>query len=456
MPSLYRHSALLFALALLALALACAPAPAPAPAPPQGLVLPPQELAPLFKRGDGDGCLLRPAYQAERASDYLVRYFECWTRSAPKHSRAELWALAQPLVDEPGLGVNLRKRPQGWYQALWRAAGGRAYPNTDWKGLTLGPCNLRVLPSREPDFAQGPGGGFPFDRLQQTSLPGGLPVRVWLVSPRGDWLVAETPLALGWLPVRAVGRLSAEQAAQWQQGPFVTVTRDGGPLRTPDGGFLCDAALGWLLPRREGGRAAWRVRFPLAAPGGRAKLGGAFLPRGAAAPFPLSLTPANLEQVAGPLLGRPYDWGGQWGGRDCSALTRDLLAPFGLWLPRNSADQAKAGVEHIPLDGLGNQKKQELIMRRGIPWLSLLYMPGHVMLYVGAPQGQPLVLQALWGLKTRTPQGQGRLVVGRVVLSGLNPGEQLPDLAQPEGLLLPRVTTLALLAPPEELCPRTD
>ncbi|MCF8043089.1 MAG: SH3 domain-containing protein [Desulfarculaceae bacterium] len=447
MHPIRRHIALLIILA--ALGLACAPAQAP-------LRLPPQELAPLLPRAGQGGCLLRPQYQQERAAEYLARYFACWARSTPKHSRDELLSLAQAVMEKPGLGINLRPRPQGWYGKLWREAGGDAYPDADWKGLTLRPCNLRVLPTLEPDFEAGPGGGFPFDRLQQTSLPGGLPVRVWHVSPGGDWLVAETPLALGWLPTRAVGRLTPQQATRWMNGPFVAVTKDQTPVRSLGGGFVFNAALGWLLPLEPGQSGAWRVRAPLGSVQGEAVLGPCALPLDAAAPFPLPLTPANLGAVARPLLGQPYDWGGQWGRRDCSALTRDLLAPFGLWLPRNSSDQAKAGARNIPLEGLGEAEKRALILKRGLPWLSLLYLPGHVMLYLGAPDGQPLVLQALWGLKTRGPQGEGRRLVGRVVISGLNPGAELPDLARPEGLLLPRLTTLVVLAPPHGLCPQTE
>ena len=448
MHPIRRHIALLTILA--ALGLACAPAP------PQPLLLPPQEIGALLPRAGQGGCLLRPQYQAARAVDYLARYFDCWTRSAPKHGGEELCSLAQPVKDKPGLGINLRPRPTGWHQELWQKAGGPAYPSTDWQGLTLRPCNLRVLPTREPDFEEGPRGGFPFDRLQQTSLPGGLPVRVWHVSPGGDWLVAETPLALGWLPVGAVGRLTPEQAGLWMKGPFLAVTRDQTPVRTLGGGFVFKAALGWLLPLEPSRGDAWRVRAPLGSVRGEAVLGPCALPLNAAAPFPLPLTPANLGAVARPLLGQPYDWGGQWGRRDCSALTRDLLAPFGLWLPRNSADQAKAGTENIFLEGLGDAEKRALIVKRGIPWLSLLYLPGHVMLYLGAPQGQPLVLQALWGLKTLGPRGEGRRLVGRVVITGLSPGAELPDLARPDGLLLPRLTTLVLLAPPQGVCPQAD
>ncbi|MBU1273833.1 MAG: SH3 domain-containing protein [Proteobacteria bacterium] len=450
MHSIRRHTALLLILAALGLSLACAPAP------PQALRLPLQELDSLLPRPGQGGCLLRPGYQAQRAADYLARYFDCWTRPTPRHSLAELWSLAQPVVEKPGLGINLRPRPETWYQTLWQEAGGPAYPSADWKGLTLGPCHLRVLPTAEPDFSTGPGGGFPFDRLQQTSLPGGLPVRVWHVSPRGDWLVAETPLALGWLPAGAVARVGPEQARRWMKGPFLAVTRDQTPVRALGGGFVFDASLGCLLPLDGRQGSLWPVLAPLGVVRGEAVLGRCTLPLSSAAPFPLPFTPANLLALARPLLGEPYDWGGQWGYRDCSALTRDLLAPFGLWLPRNSADQARAGAEAVSLDGLDDNEKQELILKRGLPWLSLLYLPGHVMLYLGAPGGEPRVLQSLWGFKTRGPAGEGRRLVGRVVVSDLTPGAELPDLARPEGLLLHRLSAMALLAPPQALCPKSD
>ena len=101
----------------------------------------------------------------------------------------------------------------------------------------------------------------------------------------------------------------------------------------------------------------------------------------------------------------------------------------------------------VALEGLGDAAKVATIRREGVPWLSLLYLPGHVMLYLGSPEGEPRVLHAMWGLKTRGPQGEGRRVVGRVVITSLSPGAALPELARPEGLLLPRISALVILAP---------
>ena len=446
-----RPLSLIFLLAGLALGpAACCTAPSP----PSGAVITlPQDLAALAPRPGSTGCLVRPAWQKERAADYLRSYFDCWQRTMPRHTRQELFELADKVILEPGAGENLRPHAKGWARGLWEKAGGEAYPSADWPGLTLRACDLRVLPSKRPDFGDQPGGGYPFDRLQQTSLPAGLPVRVWHVSPRGDWLVAETPLALGWLPRAAVARLSPTQAQVWQGGPFLAVTRDQGDLRDEKGRFVMDAALGWLLPLRGRTPRAWRVLLPRAGAGERTELSAAYLPRAAGAPFPLALTPAHLTALAQPLLGRPYGWGGLGGHRDCSSLVRDLMAPFGLWLPRNSADQARTGQKVISLAGLDDAAKLALIREQGIPWLCLLYLPGHVMLYLGSPGGSPRVLHAMWGLKTRGPGGEGRRVVGRVVITDLYPGAHLPSLARPEGLVLPRISALVLLAPPGALCP---
>lgn len=57
------------------------------------------------------------------------------------------------------------------------------------------------------------------------------------------------------------------------------------------------------------------------------------------------------------MMGQHYGWGGMFGLRDCSAMTRDLLAPFGIWLPRNSVAQARTG-SVLPLEGMSTAEKK--------------------------------------------------------------------------------------------------
>ena len=57
----------------------------------------------------------------------------------------------------------------------------------------------------------------------------------------------------------------------------------------------------------------------------------------------LKFTKENLNMIVREVSKTNYGWGGLYGQRDCSSMLRDLYAPFGIWLPRNSSRQAKIG-----------------------------------------------------------------------------------------------------------------
>ncbi|MDD4365074.1 MAG: hypothetical protein PHF19_04965, partial [Synergistales bacterium] len=60
-------------------------------------------------------------------------------------------------------------------------------------------------------------------------------------------------------------------------------------------------------------------------------------------------------------------------------------------------------------------------------------------------EGKPLVFHSLWGLRTLDDGGKaGRHIIGRTVITTLEPGRELPRI-DPEGSLLNRVTELVLL-----------
>jgi hypothetical protein len=75
--------------------------------------------------------------------------------------------------------------------------------------------------------------------------------------------------------------------------------------------------------------------------------------------------------------------------------------------------------------------------------------PGHVMVYIGQRDGQPVVLHATWGLKTVKGNGYGRKVIGAAVITTLEPGLERNDLARPEGVLLESVYAISVLPGPK-------
>ncbi len=103
----------------------------------------------------------------------------------------------------------------------------------------------------------------------------------------------------------------------------------------------------------------------------------------------------------------------------------DLFAPFGIWLPRNSSRQAQAG-EVLPLGELFGEEKEKAILDGGIPFLTLIWMKGHIGLYLGEHQGRAAFLHNVWGVKTESFWGEeGRAIVGKTVVTTLQPGAEL-------------------------------
>lgn len=396
---------------------------------------------------------MKPKRQAARVRVFLAKYFQCWHGSrgdyGPQGVRDELAKFAA----EPGFGENLLPRDPAWLDGIAWSLDLAGYPNADWPGITVEAVSLRLLPSADPILGavDRPGQGFAFDRLQQSAAPPNLPVWVHHHTRDGSWLLVESPIAWGWLPAASVARMSPGQTAAFEKGPFRAVVRDGVAMQSQAGRFLFHASLGCLLPALDGGGSdgMWAaVRDHK----GRAVLMRAQASPGGTEAFPLELNSANLARLANRMMGSPYGWGGQFGNRDCSSTLMDLFSPFGLWLPRNSGDQARRGGRLLDLAGLTAPEKRSTIANQGIPLLSLVWLPGHIMLYLGQAEGQPVVFHNAWGLKTWSLfKGEGRRIIGRAVVTGLEPGAELPQLARPQGLLINRVEGLVLLARPGEL-----
>ena len=88
------------------------------------------------------------------------------------------------------------------------------------------------------------------------------------------------------------------------------------------------------------------------------------------------------------MMGQPYGWGGYLFNRDCSLAMRDLFVPFGVWLPRNSSAQAKAW-QYISFVKASPAGKEGIIKDEGVPFATLLWLRGHITLYIGTYKANP-------------------------------------------------------------------
>lgn len=102
-------------------------------------------------------------------------------------------------------------------------------------------------------------------------------------------------------------------------------------------------------------------------------------------------TTNNLLYRANEALGTPYSWGdSDENGMDCSSTLQGLFKCFGIIIPRNSSQQIKLSANIVNLSEMSLTGKLDTIT--DLPIGSILYMPGHVMMYLGEYNGIPYII----------------------------------------------------------------
>jgi len=146
---------------------------------------------------------------------------------------------------------------------------------------------------------------------------------------------------------------------------------------------------------------------------------------------PLPFTAKNVAMLAKEFYGEPYGWGGSYECRDCSATTRDFLGAFGIFLRRNSSKQAKDG-KSIYIKGLSKRKKKKKIIKDAEPFRSLLYVPGHIVLYLGQYKGEPVIMHTYWGIRKKN---RTKLITARTIITTTEPGKERSDIREKSKLI---------------------
>ena len=420
----------------------------------------PQDLAVFAEQVGAHTPLLSEGAQQAADTFATERLFAPWRqqRTGVVVATVAPYGIAEGNIRERGFAENLLP----WSAALWRGiaenCNAAAFPSLAPRGQVAGQIgdgnpnsaiitrntSLRVLPTLRPMFTNParPGQGYPFDMLQNSAIWVGTPVYVAHSSLDGAWLYCEASFASGWVPAQDVAFTDAVFRAQYQRGRYMAIVRDQTALTDVNGRFLAQAHIGAVFPlaRMVPGEPL-AVLLPRRDLSGQAVLWEALVEAQAGVLRPLPLTAGAVADIGNRMMGQAYGWGGLYEDRDCSATLRDLFAPFGIWLPRNSAAQGKAGAV-INLENLTGRAKEQLIAERGVPFRTLLWMPGHIVLYVGQWNGKPAVFHTIWGLRTLEQGKEGRLVIGRTAVTSLEPGKTIPEV---QTMLLERIASMVLL-----------
>ena len=369
--------------------------------------------------------------------EYEHSYFSVWNYKGIKTSLADAkWAHKRYKAGNT-YGENLQLLKKDFFDTTLENANFEEYDTLNKKALSLKKLNIRAMPSDKPvllDPSEA-GEGFPFDYLQNSLISANKPLLVSHYSKDGEWAFVESSFAFGWVKSRNIALIKDKYTEVWQRAEQVFVTKEGSSIYSQDGHFLFKSRVGMMFPLIDEDKESYTVLTiakykydkPLYI---ESKISKKIVHKGI-----LDFNSENINRIINEVSKTNYGWGGIYAQRDCSSTLRDFYAPFGLWLPRNSYKQSKVG-KRISLDGLSNEEKIRIIKEKAIPFRTLLYKQGHIVLYVGIHQGKIIIYQNIWGIKTLEDGKEGRFIIGRPIFSSLEVGSNLRDYDKNSSILV--------------------
>ncbi|MDP3300901.1 MAG: SH3 domain-containing protein [Sulfuricurvum sp.] len=342
--------------------------------------------------------------------------------AAPICSKEAQWPIS---AFTGGYGSNLKPIDPTWIPQLVVQSNFLAFSTVNKPAITTKWMNIRVFPTSKPLYKNPtkPGEGYPFDLLQNSSVAFNEPIFISHYSKDGSWVYIFTNNASGWVESDGVRVITQEQIKLIQDKEKVFITQDQIPLYDESNKFIAYSRIGMVLPLIEETSEGFKVLF-LKSSGSTEEM---MVPKDVGHIGRHLLNKEDLTKIGMHLLRNTYGWGGMFEERDCSSMIRDYLTPFGIWLPRNSASQAKKG-EVISFNGLDNSQKIALIKEKGIPFETILYKKGHVLLYIGTYENNVMVMHNIWGIRTIDTTGKkGRDIVGKAVITTLQLGREVEN-----------------------------
>jgi len=294
-----------------------------------------------------------------------------------------------------------------------------AQPQTIRWSMVVKRTSMRTFPTTDRIFK--PDSGTDLDRFQETGLFPSDILAILHESADGLWYFAQSYNYLAWVQKKDVALGSrSEIFAYAADKEFITVT--GSKVNTtyiPGKPAISELQLDMgttlpLVPSNEHKNnvhgqnpyASFVVLLPTRLTDGTLKIERALIARNKDLHRGyLPYTEKNLVRQSFKFLGERYGWGESYNARDCTGFVGAVYKTFGLMMPRNSGDQGKSrtGINlRFSANTPGEEKLDDL---EHLNIGDLIYIPGHVMMYIGHSNGQPFVIHDVVGLAYNDSKG---------------------------------------------------
>lgn len=383
-----------------------------------------------------DENIFNKTLQKELNKEFNKIYFSPWEREKLKASKkGSMWGFVY--AKKRVYGDNYKRIKKSWFKSHIKNSNFKAFNNLGKKAIVLRNSNLRVFPSDSKIFynPKKTAEGFPFDYNQNSGIKINTPIIISHYSKDKAWVFVESSFTIGWLKTQDIAFVSQKQINTLKNLPLYIAVKDNFPIYKDDN-FIEYIKLStifskdknfYYLAKKDKNNMATLLAI---------KIDNKYLEK-----KPLDFNKNNISKVINELIEEPYGWGEILSHRDCSALTRDYASVFGIYLNRNSKAQKRNGKTYN-LKSFNDEEKKKFIIKNAKPFLSLLYLRGHIMVYIGHKDGEPLVFHNMWGIARYNVLAQvEKTIVGKAVITSLEPGKEISGYIKKKSLLK-RVTSL--------------
>lgn len=303
-------------------------------------------------------------------------------------------------------------------------------------GVVVKRSVLRKFPTMDRVFNKGM--DTDLDRFQESGVFPGEAVAVLHQSSDGLWYLVQAYNYLAWVPQEAIALATHQQITRFVNAEhFLLVT--GSKIYTAytpenlnvsqiqlDMGVRLPLVAFENVPNRLYGQnpyASYVVQLPTRDAEGKLSLSMAMIGRSQDVSTDyLAVTKQNIVKQAFKFLGERYGWGHDYNGRDCTGFVGEVYKSFGFVMPRNSGQQGFGTYGKNTRFSKQSTKAEKLAVIKTLAVGDLIYIPGHVMMYLGEENGEPYVIHDVKGLAYLDEKGE----LYRGTLNGVSVTPLLP------------------------------
>ena len=284
--------------------------------------------------------------------------------------------------------------------------------------LTTNRANLRLLPEDAAWFQSADDKHY--DQLQATALDPCEPLAVLIESQDKQFVFVESRYYAGWIKP---SELAFIEKATWSKyvEPKNYLTVLASRKTIPSGKAYYQMGGKVLLRAADLQKdGTWAITMPTVDANGTIVEQAYNIPNdNAVVKGVLACSENNLIRQAFRFLGEDYGWGGLNKGVDCSSFVQNVYRSVGIELPRDTEKQEKVMARSISLKGMTHAQRLDIV-KKAKPG-SLLFAPGHVMLYLGNDEnGEPLVIHSISSYFTLSDGQIAKHYVRKVLVSDLH------------------------------------